>query len=399
MYNRKVYITGVGTISSIGNDFKEFKESLATGQSGVSEISLFDVTGSQFKKGCEIKNLNTSTFFEKRALKRMDRASQIALIATREADSGNLDWSGVDPVKCGVAIGTTLGGMISGLSYYRLLQKGIVAAGRLMDQPMYAVSSRICAAYELKGPNFTVSTACSSSNIALGYAYDLVRTGQADVMLAGGVDSFAEITYSGFGVLRNISHDTIRPFDRYRDGLILGEGAAIMVLASASHCCGRPLAEFLGYGLSSDAYHMTAPDILGRGAAAAMACALRNSGITPDKIDYINAHGTGTRHNDQMETLAIKKVFGDKAYEIPVSSTKSMCGHTLGAAGAIEAAAVIAAIQEGFAPPTISYTTPDPKCDLNYVPNQAIQCEINTAISNNFGFGGNNCSIVLGKVN
>ncbi|MBC7983456.1 MAG: beta-ketoacyl-[acyl-carrier-protein] synthase family protein, partial [Candidatus Obscuribacterales bacterium] len=225
-----------------------------------------------------------------------------------------------------------------------------------------------------------------------------IRHGRIDIAFAGGVDTMTKTTVAGFNILRNVTKEAIRPFDKNRTGLVLGEGAAILCLESASSQQRRgvrPMAEILGYGMSSDAYHMTAPDATGRGPALAITRAIERSGITLQDIDYINAHGTGTRHNDEVETRAIKKVFGELAARIPVSSTKSMHGHMLGAAGGIEAAAVIAGMRDGFAPPTINYLAPDPRCDLDYVPNHARAMRIRTALSNNFGFGGNNCTVAI----
>ena len=256
--------------------------------------------------------------------------------------------------------------------------------------------------YGIHGPNIAISTACSASNVAMGYAYDLIRNGIADVMIVGGFESITEMTCAGFGVLRNLSPDTCRPFDRNRKGLVLGEGAAVVILENSEHCMrrsGRIYAEFVGYGMSSDAYHMTAPDITGKGPALAMKKAIENSGISVQDIDYINAHGTGTLYNDLIETASIKRVFGQRAYGIPISSTKSMHGHTLGAAGAIEAITIIATLKDSFIPPTINYETPDAKCDLDYVPNKSRDKSVNTILSNGFGFGGNNCSIVIRRFN
>lgn len=403
MKKKRVFITGMGVICSIGNNFDEFTSALKKGISGADKITAFNAEGLRGSYGCEVKRFNPLDHFSKKELRRMDRASQLCLVAVREAvSSSGLNISGLDKGRCGVSFGSTLGGMISGTEYYRRLKNRRVYASLLLDYPLYSAGTRVCIEYGLLGPNIAISTACSSSNVAMGYAYDLIQNGIVDVVITGGFDTMAEITCSGFGVLRNVSLKVCRPFDKNRDGLILGEGAACIILEEANHCIqrkGRVYGEFMGYGISSDAYHMTAPDITGRGPALCMQLAIKHSGISPDDVDYINAHGTGTTHNDKIETTAIKRVFGKRAYNIPVSSTKSMYGHTLGAAGAIEAVTVIAALQHHFIPPTINYKTKDPKCDLDYCPNESRDRIINTILSNNFGFGGNNCSIIIRRSN
>nr|WP_319396783.1 beta-ketoacyl-[acyl-carrier-protein] synthase family protein [uncultured Desulfobacter sp.] len=409
---QRVFITGVGVISAIGNGFDMFRDALKAGRNGVGRIRAFDPGGLACQNGCEVDDL-TSCFPEEDA-RPMDRASQLAMIAADQAvqtsglvrESGSQEIGsrtgrlGIDPTRSGIALGGTIGGMASGFAYYRRLKNGQAAPGFLLDQPLYSMGARISAAYGLQGPNLVFSTACSSANIAIGYACDLIRSGRMDIMLAGGVDPMAEITCAGFGVLRNTSPDVARPFDRKRNGLILGEGAGILLLESEKHFRqrqGHIYGEVLGYGMSSDAYHMTSPDVLGRGAARSMYNAVSDSGLVPGQVEYINAHGTATKHNDQMETMAIKKVFEKRAYDIPVSSTKSMHGHTLGAAGGIEAIAVLAAMDGGFIPPTMNYREKDPKCDLDYVPNQAREQQFSVGLSNNFGFGGNNCTVILGR--
>lgn len=404
---QRVFITGVGVISAIGTGFDMFRDALKTGRNGVGRIRAFDPSGLACQNGCEVDDLQP--YFPKEEARRMDRASQLAMIAAEQAvqtaelkrESGSkIDRQWIDPTRSGIAFGGTIGGMTSGFAYYRRLKKGQAAPGFLREQPLYSVGARVSATYGLQGPNLVFSTACSSANIAIGYASDLIRCGQVDIMLAGGFDPMAEITCAGFGVLRNTSPDVARPFDRKRNGLILGEGAGILLLESEKHFerrHGHIYGEVLGYGMSSDAYHMTSPDVLGRGAARSMSNAISNSGIVPEQVEYINAHGTATKHNDQMETMAIKRVFKERAYEIPISSTKSMHGHTLGAAGGIEAIAVLAAMDGGFIPPTMNYREKDPKCDLDYVPNQARDQEFSVGLSNNFGFGGNNCTVILGR--
>ena len=397
----RVFITGIGVISGIGNSFAEFNDSLRAGRGGTAPITAFDASTVPGGLGCEVKGFEPAAHFTGPGAARMDRSSQLSLVAAGEAiGQAGFDCAAVDPLRVGVYIGTTLGGMINGTRYYQHLRgTGHARATLLWDYPLFAAGARIAAEFGLRGPNLAYSTACSSSNVAIGSAADMIRHGQLDAALAGGADTMAKITVAGFNALRNVSRDAIRPFDRDRSGLVLGEGAAIFVLESAGLCRRRgatPLAEVLGYGMSNDAYHMTAPDATGRGPALAMSRALANAGIGPDDISYVNAHGTGTRHNDETETRAIKKVFGERAHRIPVSSTKSMHGHALGATGALEAASIVAGIQGDFVPPTINFRSPDPKCDLDYVPNVARDHRITAALSNNFGFGGNNCSLVIG---
>lgn len=314
----------------------------------------------------------------------MDRGSQFVLLATHQAiASSGLDVTLLDKERCCVSLGTTLGGMVNATEYYQRLKKYHKAyASLLMDHPLYTPGSRVCIEYGFLGTNIAISTACSSANVAIGYGADMIRNNEADVVVVGGYDTMAEITVAGFNVLRNVSPNYCKPFDKMRQGLVLGEGAGILILEAENHCYargGQPYAELLGYGMSSDAYHMTAPDVTGRGPAQAIMRALDDSGVDKKTVNYINAHGTGTSHNDAIETKAIKRVFGEHAYSIPVSSTKSMHGHTLGAAGGIEAVSVVTALGGGFIPPTINYETPDPNCDLDYVPNKSRQHSINVA--------------------
>jgi 3-oxoacyl-[acyl-carrier-protein] synthase II len=260
------------------------------------------------------------------------------------------------------------------------------------------VTDWICREYGLQGPRSTVVTACSSSATSIGYAADLIRYGRADLMLAGGCDALCQLTFSGFNSLRALDEGPCRPFDANRKGISLGEGAALLVLEEAERALARGAkiyGEFAVYGISCDAHHMTAPDSKGEGAVRAMRSALADAGLSPEEVDYINAHGTGTQYNDLVETLAIKTIFGEGAYRLPVSSTKSMVGHCLGAAGGIEAAATLLAIHYQMIPPTIHYENPDPQCDLDYVPNEPRRMKIQVALSNSFAFGGNNTAVVL----
>ena len=402
MANR-VLISGIGVVSPIGNNSVEFLHSLREGKSGIARISSFDASAYRSPYGGEVKEFSPGKYFSKKELRRMDRASQMALVAAGEAlkDAG-IDCGSVDPGRVGVCLGSTLGGTNAGIEFYRTLCSERPRASLLLDYPLYSAGTLICAAFGFTGGNCAISTACSSSNMSIGYGMDLVRSGDLDCVIAGGFDTVSPLTCAGFGVLRNMTDGAlIQPFDKNRKGLLLGEGAGIVILESEDHCRKRnrrPAAAVLGYGCSSDAYHMTAPDITGNGPALAMKRALDDGAVSPGDIDYVNAHGTATHYNDMIETKAIKKVLSDHATMVPVSSIKAMTGHTLGASGALECIASVLAIMHSFIPPTINYETSDPKCDLDYVPNTArLDTPVNIVLSNNFGFGGSNCSILIGK--
>lgn len=401
---QQVVVTGIGVLTSIGVGKESFLKRLMKGCSGIAPITLFNTADYRYKLGGEVKDFHPERYFDKKELRRMDRSSQMALVAAREAvEDAKLDFSREDALRCGVLLGTTLGGMISGERYHRLAQQHKHRIPLLLDFPAHAATDRIAITYNLQGPSTVFSTACASGAHSIGYGFDLICRGKADVILAGGVDTMAEFTQAGFGALQTLIKDgnSIRPFDKNRSGFALGEGAAILVLEAKEHAEMRSAniyCEIGGYGVSSDAYHMTAPDKAGKGAAKAMLGALKHAGASPEAVDYINAHGTATKHNDLMETIAIKSVFGNHAYRLAVSSTKSMIGHTLGASGSIELAATILTAKDGFLPPTINYETPDPECDLNYVPNRPQHKSVKVALSNSFGFGGANISILIRSV-
>jgi 3-oxoacyl-[acyl-carrier-protein] synthase II len=398
--NNRVFITGIGLLSGVGADFPSFGASMREGKSGIREIFAFDAGGLPARLGCEIPDFDADRHFGRQEAKRMDRCSQLAVVAARQAmQMAGADAGTFNPARVGVSLGTTLGGMINATRYYeRKARTSHQYVTMLHDYPLYSAGARVIGEYGFSGSNIAFSTACSSGNVAIGYAADLIKHDRLDMVLTGGVDTMAKITVAGFNALKNVSKEAIRPFDKNRSGVILGEGAAIFCIESEASLRRRgavPLAEILGYGMSTDAFHMTAPDATGRGPALAMSRALSNAGVGADQIGYINAHGTGTRHNDETETRAIKKVFSATSGSLPVSSTKSMHGHALGATGAIEAAAIVSAFQGKFVPPTINYETKDPRCDLDYVPNAARDHVFDYALSNNFGFGGNNCALVL----
>ena len=402
MERRQVVVSGIGVITSIGRDLSEFTHALRDGKDGISKIEGFDTSGIRSCFGGEIKQC----FDERDGLslnrKPVDRASALVLTTAREAwRESRLRPEGIDRRKAGVYLGSCGGGFLNGFRYFaKIARKQRGNANFLMDLPLHAAASRVACEYGLEGPVSTVSNACASSAIAMAYGAELIRSGKAELMLVGGFDALTPLNLVGFGMMRNSSlSNRIRPFDRKRDGMLLGEGAAVLVLEELSHCQrrgGTIRANFLGWGITSDTFHMTAPDPSGRGAARAMEMALTEAGVEKASVSYINAHGTGTLHNDVMETAAIKRTFGKKAYEIPISSTKSMIGHTLGAAGALELVASIAAMNDGFIPPTINYESKDPKCDLDFVPNRSRRAPLKVILSNSFGFAGTNCSIVAG---
>ncbi len=346
---------------------------------------------------------------EKKELKKLDLFIQYALVAGVEAvEDAKVDFSQVDPTRAGALVGSGIGGILSILEWHKvLLEKG---PGRI--SPFFIpslivnmASGQLSIRYKLKGPNSSVVTACATGNHAIGDAFRIIQRGDADLMVAGGSEAIIdELPLGGFAQMKALSTRNdeparaSRPFDADRDGFVAGEGAGIVVLESAEHARrrgARIYAEIVGYGMTADAYHMTAPDPDGDGAVRAMTAALKDGGLRPEDVGYINAHGTSTPYNDKTETLAIKQVFGAHADRLAVSSTKSMTGHLLGAAGGIEAVVTVLALHHGILPPTINYETPDPDCDLDYVPNAARKAEVETAISNGFGFGGTNATLAF----
>jgi 3-oxoacyl-[acyl-carrier-protein] synthase II len=411
MNKKRIVITGIGAITPIGLTVKDFTEGLKQGKSGASLIDTFDTTDFTAKFAGNIKNFNPENYIDKKKARRMARFNQFGIAAAKEAvaDSG-LDLTKEDLSRIGVVTGTGIGGMeILEREHTSLIEKGPRRVSPFLI-PMLITNmlpGEIAIEYGFTGPNYTVTSACASSNNAMGEALRLLRYGDADIIITGGAEAtITPISIAGFCSSKALStrNDDIltasRPFDKDRDGFMMGEGAGILVFETLEHALKRNAkiyAEFAGYGASNDAYHMTAPHPEAKGAIAAMEAAIKDAGISKDEIDYINAHGTSTAMNDKTETLAIKKVFGDKAYKIPVSSTKSMTGHLLGAAGAVEAIAIIACMQNGFIHPTINYKTPDTDCDLDYVPNVARQQQINCALSSSLGFGGHNAVVILKK--
>jgi len=404
MNRPRAFVTGLGILTSIGQDIPSFWKNLLEGVCGIDRITLFDASGYRAKKAAEVKGFNPRQYFSPRQLKRMSRCDQLGMKAALEAltDSA-LDLTNEDRERIGIFIGGGAGGIFSAEKYRKeMIRKGWrkVRPSLLLPFSTCALNDGIAEEYRILGPRATIATACSSSATAIGCGLDAVRSGEVDIAIVGGSESLSEVTFGGFNSLRSVDEEYCRPFDLNRKGLSLGEGAAFLILEEADHARkrgGKILAELMGCGLSGDGQHMTAPDPEGKGAARAMQEALKDAEVNREEVDYINAHGTATPANDAAETKAIKSLFGQRAGRIPVSASKSMIGHCLGAAGALEAVATVLAIRNNRIPPTIHYETPDPECDLDYVPNQARDTVVDIALSNSFAFGGNNTALVFGK--
>jgi 3-oxoacyl-[acyl-carrier-protein] synthase II len=412
---RRVVITGLGCVTALAESADELFAALCDGKSGVSPIESFDASAYPVKFGGEIKNFDVTKYVDHRESKRMDRFSQFAMAAAAQAikDSG-LDFSKEDPYRVGAIVGTGIGGIKEiEEQHIRLLDKGPgrvspFCVPRLMAN---AASGNIAIHYGLKGPNFCVTSACASGNHSIGEAFCNIVSGRSDVIITGGAEAaLTPIGLASFCAARSLStrNDNpaaaSRPFDKDRDGFVLAEGAGIVILEEEKHAKkrgARIYAELLGYSATDDGYHITAPLPDGNGAATAMKLALIDAGVEPQKVSYINAHGTGTELNDIAESSAIRFVFGEHAYKIPVSSTKSSLGHLLGASGAVEIIICVKAIAESAIPPTINLDNQDERCDLkmDYVPLHARQAKVNIALSNSFGFGGHNSCLVVGKYN
>lgn len=408
---KRVVITGMGTINPLGKGLDEFWENLKNGKPGIGLIERFDTTEYNTKIAAEIKDYNPEEYLDKKEIKRLDRYSQYALIASILAvENGEIDFEKVNRDRVGVIIGTGIGGVesLEGESK-KLLEKGPNRVSPLFIPMMISnmAAGHISMKFGLKGSSMAITTACASSTHAIGESFRMLREGKMDMVVTGGTEaSITPLSIAGFSSMKALStnnHDpqgASRPFDKNRDGFVMGEGAGILVLEELEHALSRNAkiyGEVVGYGATSDAYHITQPDENASGATKAMKMAIDEAGIEKEEVGYINAHGTSTYFNDKLETLAIKNVFDDHAKEINISSTKSMTGHLLGAAGAIEAIASIKALECGIIPPTINYTSEDEECDLNYTPNKMITREIQYALSNSLGFGGHNASLLFKK--
>ncbi|MGQ9652713.1 MAG: beta-ketoacyl-ACP synthase II [Thermodesulfobacteriota bacterium] len=406
---RRVVVTGMGALSPLGIGVKASWEACTEGRSGIRRITKFDPAAYKTQIAGEVDQFDPAAYLDPKEMRRYDPFCQYALVASQMAmeDSG-LQVTERLQDRAGVIVGTGFGGLETFERNYRLfLESGPRKISPFFIPMMIAnmASGLVAVRFGIRGPNSCTVTACAASSHAIGDAFKVIQRGQADVMLAGGTEaSLTGLTLGGFDVMKatstrnNEPQRASRPFDRDRDGFVPAEGAAMLVLEELGHARSRGAriyAEIMGYGLSNDAHHYTAPDPEGRGAALCMKMALEDAGVAPEDVEYINAHGTSTPLNDAVETLAIKSVFGEQAYRVPISSTKSMTGHLLGAAGALELIFTCLTICEGVIPPTINYETPDPECDLDYVPNQARTARVRTAMSNSFGFGGTNACLVV----
>jgi len=408
---RRAVITGVGAVTALGLEKEAFWKALCDGRSGISRISRFDTRRHASKIGGEIKDFDPSPWIDRREQRRTDRFAQFAIVASVHAvEDAALDMAAEEPSRVGVVIGSGIGGL-SELEEQneRLLTKGADRVSPFLVPKLMvnAAAGLVSIRFGATGPSTAIATACASGTHSVGDAFRVILRDDADVMIAGGAEAaLTAIGQAGFCSMKALStrndepERASRPFEKNRDGFIMGEGAGVVVLEELQHALRRGAhiyAELLGYGMSADAHHITAPEPSGRGAANAMIQALRQSGLKPEDIDYVNAHGTSTVLNDAMETRALKTVFGDHARKVAVSSTKSMTGHLLGAAGGVEMAITALSMDRDLIPPTINYEEPDPECDLDYVPNQARACPVGAAMSNTFGFGGHNACLIVAK--
>lgn len=407
--HRRVVVTGLGVITSIGHDADAYWASLLAGRCGIQRVTQFDPTDYACQIGAEVRDWDVTQHMDPKEARRNDRYTHFGFVAAKQAvkDAG-LDMAGEDLERVGVVIGSGIGGMNTYETQLRVLAER--GPRKVSPFTIPSLIGNICSglvAIELgaRGPNFGLVSACATGSHAIGEAAHMIRRGDADVMVAGGAEAsitpFAVASFCSMKAMstRNDSPQTSsRPFDKGRDGFVMGEGAGILVLESLAHARkrgARIYCELAGYAATCDAHHITMPDPEGKGLSTAMKRALASAAITPETVDYINAHGTSTPYNDKFETLAIKQVFGEHARKLAVSSTKSMTGHLLGAAGGIEAVAAVKTIQTGMIAPTINLMEPDPECDLDYVPNQAREAKVTTALSNNLGFGGQNAAVVF----
>jgi len=411
MGKRRVVITGMGLMSPVGNNVQETWQALLNGKNGAAPITLFDTSEYETKFACEVKNYNPLDYFDRKELRRLDRFSQFAILAAEEAlkDSG-LELDKEDRDRIGVIVGSGIGGMLS----FEDEHTKLVTRGPKRVSPFFIplmiidiAAGHISIKHNLKGPNFATVSACATAGHSIGAAMRAIQYGDADIMVCGGTEAaIVPSGIAGFNAMKAIStrndepEKASRPFDAKRDGFVMGEGGGIVILEELEHAKARGVkiyAELAGMGFTADAFHITQPAPGGEGAIRAMKAALKDAGLQPTDVQYINAHGTSTYFNDKNETEAIKEVFGDYAYELVISSTKSMTGHLLGASGALELIVSALTINHGKVHPTVNYEFPDPACDLNYVPNKAIEKEVNAALSNSFGFGGHNVTLCVKK--
>ncbi|MCA9908126.1 MAG: beta-ketoacyl-ACP synthase II [Anaerolineae bacterium] len=411
MERKRVVVTGMGTVGPTGNTVEEAWKNAAAGITGIDFIKRFDTSHLEVHIGGEVKDFDPTTVMDRKEARRADRVTHMAVAAARQAmDDSGLQIDDDNRYDVGIVVGSGIGGIGSTVeSIKAFLERGAKGVSPFMVPMMLpdAASAKISMLWGIRGPNFAISTACATRNNCIGEGTEMIRRGQCIAVLAGGTEAgLMDVAVASFNNMTALSQrnedpkGASRPFDRDRDGFVPAEGAGVLVLEEMEHAKGRGAtiyAEVLGYGHTSDAYHVTAPLDTGEGAAKAVEFALRDAGLRPEDLDYINAHGTSTPLNDKSETLALKRSLGETAYNIPISSTKSVTGHLMGAAGAVEAIFTIMAMRESFIPPTINLEHPDPDCDLNYTPNVGIAHNIDIAMSNSFGFGGHNAVVILGK--
>ena len=407
--SNRVFVTGLGMVTPLGLDTASTWNSLINGVSGIDYISAFDPEGLDTRFASEVKGFDPTDYMDRKKARHMDRFAQFAMVATQEALwQSELSLEKMDPTRVAVIVGSGIGGIITLSEQYQVLQeRGATRVSPFLIPMMLAdmASGQISMAFGAKGPNFCTVSSCSSGAEAIGTAWNMIRRGEVDAAIAGGAEApICPIAVAGFNSCQALSRRNddpkraSRPFDMDRDGFVMGEGSAMLVLESEDSVRRRDahlLAELVGYGATSDAYHITQPAPEGEGAGRAMQLALKASGASAGDIDYINAHGTSTPLNDKFETMAVKGVFGEDAYNIPISSTKSMTGHLLGAGAALEAAFSVIALQKGTLPPTINFEKQDPECDLDYIPNKSRQARLEVVMSNSFGFGGHNSSLIF----
>ena len=410
---KRVVITGIGTVTSYGDGVETFWKNLLAGKSGIDTVQSFDITEYPSKVGAECLNFDAGVYMDPKEARRNDRYTQFAVAGSRLAlKDANLDPASLDADRFGVLIGSGIGGMLTiQTQSRRLYEGGPRKVSPFMIPSLIANIASGVVAIEVgaRGPNYGIVSACASGTHSIGAAYQMLRDGEADVMLAGGSEAaVTELGYAGFCSMKAMStsyndapQTASRPFDKGRDGFIMGEGTGVLVMETLEHAQARGATiycEIAGYSATCDAYHITSPDPEGKALGAAMANAIGEAGLTPEDVSYINAHGTSTPYNDKFETAAIKKAFGESAGKLAVSSTKGMTGHLLGAAGGIESAVCALSIRDGKIPPTINYNDPDPDCDLDYVPNVMREANVEVAMCNNLGFGGHNATLLFKKL-
>ncbi|HEX3018715.1 MAG TPA: beta-ketoacyl-[acyl-carrier-protein] synthase family protein [Chitinispirillaceae bacterium] len=405
MSENRVVITGLGLVTPIGTGTRKFWQAAINGENGVRPLQVFDPTEFRTKTGGEVLDFNPNEFLNEDEIQRMGRSSQFAVSAAKMAiEDSKISLEKENPFRVAVSMGTTMGEP-------QILEKGVkikyqtsdtnqIPSGLPRQYPCGSIPANIARKFGARGPHIMIPTACAAGNYAIGYAFDLIKLNKADIVIAGGSDPFSGIAFTGFNRLLATTPDIVRPFDINRSGMAVSEGAGVLIIEKLDHALARGAhiyAEIPGYGLGCDAFKMTIPDPEGTGGIIALQRSIINSGISANDVDYICAHGTGTGENDKSETLIVKTIFGEKAKSIPVSSIKSMLGHTMGAASAIEAAACALMIEHGIALPTINYQDPDPECDLDYIPNKAREMKLDIVISNAYAFAGNTSSLVLRK--